>query len=152
MKIQLLLLSLIISIFSIAQPQKDFQLNDLYGSINLFLGYCSYSYTLDTNFTFSKKHSCCTFDSTIESGKWRLENDQSLILISDSNSLKYSIKRVKDYLFFILEDQKDYFDEYLRCFEKKYQRIFKHKGERQANWYSHYYLMRGYYYKQLSIP
>ncbi len=81
---------------------------DITGTYFIFNGFVGYRLILDSNQTFQKIGFDCMSHSKVDSGKWKLQNGNTLVLTSDKTT-GYDIIKLDNYYFIIPQSKRQQF-------------------------------------------
>jgi hypothetical protein len=115
-------------------------------------GYGGYNFQLDSNMKFRKIDFSCMARFTVDSGSWSIKNGNTVVLISDKQSLYFDIVKFDNFYFFILPGQRKKFVKDLQATRGQLKNVKPRvSGNRtySSNFFIGYTLAEKYYAKEL---
>src|SRR6478735_150384 len=82
---------------------------DIVGGFYISDGIGGYNFRLDSNMTFRKIDFSCLGRFTVDSGSWRMQNRNTVILKSNKTTLYFDIVKFDNFYFFIQPNQRQKF-------------------------------------------
>jgi len=82
---------------------------DIVGDFYISDGLGGYNYRLDSNMTFRKIDFSCMVRFKVDSGLWKIENYNTVVLKSTKKTLYFDIVKFDNFYFFILPSQRQKF-------------------------------------------
>lgn len=82
---------------------------DMVGLIYRSDGFAGSTFRLDSAMTFMKSHFMCAGGADMDSGRWAIQNKNTLVLISSALTLYYDIVKFDNFYFFILPTERQTF-------------------------------------------
>jgi hypothetical protein len=128
MKKRLIIIALVVSTFSFGQVGSDLSLReniykninglklvdsvslaDIIGGFSKGDGYGGYTFQLDSNMTFEKCGYDCITRGILDSGSWKIQDNNVVVLKSKEQTLSFDIVKFDELYFFILPIQRQKF-------------------------------------------
>lgn len=125
---------------------------DMVGLIYRSDGFAGSTFRLDSAMTFMKSHFMCMGGSNIDSGRWEIQNKNTLVLTSKTQMLYYDVVKFDNFYFFILPTERERFIDDLQMTRARLRNGKPIKIDNQyhsENYVIWYFLKPTYYTKQI---
>lgn len=100
---------------------------DIVGSICKSDGYGGYNFQLDSNMTFRKINFSCMSRFTVDSGSWKIKNNNTVVLKSRTKTLYFDIVKYDNFYFLIPPTERQKFASYIKSARIKYKNVKPYK-------------------------
>lgn len=125
---------------------------DISGDFYRTDGFGGYNFQLDSNMTFRKVDFSCLATFKVDSGSWKIKNNNTLVLQSKETTLYFDIVKFGSFYFFILPKQRRQFISDLRLASNQFKDIrpFYHENTVYTKEYLvRFTLMKKYYVREV---
>jgi hypothetical protein len=127
---------------------------DIIGDIYSGNGFVGSAFWVDSNMTFKKSHFMCMGGSDLDSGTWIIQDKNTLVLTSKTQTLYYDVVKFDEFYFFILPTERQKFIDDLQMTRAKLKngKPFKINNQYRSENYLIWYFLKPYYYtKRIKI-